>query len=48
MNTFAEIYYPELVADVQEIYWSTIVDNLNPTLSAKQVELAFLQAMSSN
>lgn len=24
MNTFAEILYPELVADVQEIYWDTI------------------------
>ena len=24
MDTFAEIFYPELVADVQEIYWDTI------------------------
>ena len=24
MDTFAEIYYPELVADVQNIYWDTI------------------------
>jgi hypothetical protein len=24
MNTFAEIFYPELVTDVQEIYWDTI------------------------
>lgn len=24
MDTFAEIFYPELVTDVQEIYWDTI------------------------